>query len=389
MLFAEVNGHKELKEQLARAVTNNNLGHAILFYGPEGNNALLLAWALAQYLNCENKGADSCNNCNSCKKFNKLIHPDFHFVYPIYVSKADKKFLSVDFLVDWRKILLEQQNFNLNQWFSSINADNKNANIPAAECNEIIRKVQLKAFEADYKIVVIWQAEYLSKEGNKLLKIIEEPPNNTIFILIANDVEQILPTIQSRTRLIKVPSLTNAEMQTFLERKETFNKQQIDQIINIAEGSLIEAKILIANEGNNFNELMIRWYEAAFKNNAIEANNIIDEIQGVGKQNQKYFIEYQLNFLRQTLLYLNTKQNNKLPENEREQKLLKYLANKIDQLTIMDLVELLDKQIYYIERYANIKIQFFNLFIELSDIIRRVAVVSKQFLTTSNGNNRI
>jgi len=296
MLFAEVNGHKELKEQLARAVTNNNLGHAILFYGPEGNNALLLAWALAQYLNCENKGADSCNNCNSCKKFNKLIHPDFHFVYPIYVSKADKKFLSVDFLVDWRKILLEQQNFNLNQWFSSINADNKNANIPAAECNEIIRKVQLKAFEADYKIVVIWQAEYLSKEGNKLLKIIEEPPNNTIFILIANDVEQILPTIQSRTRLIKVPSLTNAEMQTFLERKETFNKQQIDQIINIAEGSLIEAKILIANEGNNFNELMIRWYEAAFKNNAIEANNIIDEIQGVGKQNQKYFIEYQLNF---------------------------------------------------------------------------------------------
>jgi len=377
MLFAEVNGHKELKEQLARAVTNNNLGHAILFYGPEGNNALLLAWALAQYLNCENKEADSCNNCNSCKKFNKLIHPDFHFVYPIYVSKADKKFLSVDFLVDWRKILLEQQNFNLNQWFSSINADNKNANIPAAECNEIIRKVQLKAFEADYKIVVIWQAEYLSKEGNKLLKIIEEPPNNTIFILIANDVEQILPTIQSRTRLIKVPSLTNAEMQTFLERKETFNKQQIDQIINIAEGSLTEAKILIANEGNNFNELMIRWYEAAFKNNAIEANNIIDEIQGVGKQNQKYFIEYQLNFLRQTLWYLNTKQNNKLPENEREQKLLKYLANKIDQLTIMDLVELLDKQIYYIERYANIKIQFFNLFIELSDIIRRVAVVSK------------
>lgn len=370
MLFAEVNGHNKLKRQLTTAVTNNNLGHAILFYGPEGNNALLLAWALAQFLNCENKGEDSCNNCNSCKKFNKLIHPDFHFVYPIYVNKTEKKALSVDFLQDWRKKLLEEQNFNLNQWFSSINADNKNANIPAAECSEIIRKVQLKAYEAIYKIILIWQAEYLSKEGNKLLKIIEEPPQNTIFLLVANDIEQILPTIQSRTRLIKVPPLKDADIQAYLEMKEGISAEQITQIINLSEGNLIETKTLINNESNNFSELMLSWYEAAFKNNVVEANNIIDKIQGLGKQNQKYFIEYQLNFLRQTLLYINTGLANKLPGNEREKKLLKYLANKLNQLTIMDLVQILDKQVYYVERYANIKIQFFNLFIDLADIIR-------------------
>jgi len=370
MLFAEVNGHNKLKRQLTTAVTNNNLGHAILFYGPEGNNALLLAWALAQFLNCENKGEDSCNNCNSCKKFNKLIHPDFHFVYPIYVNKTEKKALSVDFLQDWRKKLLEEQNFNLNQWFSSINADNKNANIPAAECSEIIRKVQLKAYEAIYKIILIWQAEYLSKEGNKLLKIIEEPPQNTIFLLVANDIEQILPTIQSRTRLIKVPPLKDADIQAYLEKKEGISAEQITQIINLSEGNLIETKTLINNESNNFSELMLSWYEAAFKNNVVEANNIIDKIQGLGKQNQKYFIEYQLNFLRQTLLYINTGLANKLPGNEREKKLLKYLANKLNQLTIMDLVQILDKQVYYVERYANIKIQFFNLFIDLADIIR-------------------
>jgi len=374
MQFAEVTGHNELKQQLINAVNNNNLAHATLFYGPVGNNALPLAVALAQFLNCENRKEDSCNNCNSCKKINKLIHPDLHFVYPIYVNKTEKKALSVDFLQDWREILLEQQNFNLNQWFGSIGADNKNANIPAAECSEIIRKVQLKAYEANFKIVLIWQAEYLSKEGNKLLKIIEEPPDNTIFILVANDIDKILPTIQSRTRLIKVPPLSNAEMQAYLETKEGIDMQQIPQIINLAEGSLIEAKILLGNQTNNFSELMLGWYEAAFKNNVVEANNLIDTINSLGKQNQKYFIEYQLNFLRQTLLYINTGLNNGLSGNEREQKLLQYLTKKLDQHELMNLVEILNKQIYYIDRYANIKIQFFNLFIDLADVIKGVKV---------------
>jgi len=373
MLFAEVNGHNTLKQQLAMAVTNNNLAHAVLFYGPQGNNALLLAWALAQYLNCENKNSDSCNNCNSCKKFNKLIHPDFHFVYPIH-PKNGKNTTSVDFLEDWRRMLLEEQNFNLNQWFSSIGGENKIANIPAAECSEIIRKVQLKAYEATYKVMLIWQAEYLSKEGNKLLKIIEEPPANTVFFLIANDIDQILPTIQSRTRLIKVPPLKDEAIKDYLGQKAGINSQQITQIISLAEGNLIKAKALVNNEGNNFSELMLKWYETAFKNNVIEANNLIDNIQSLGKQNQKYFIEYQLNFLRQILLFINTGLNNNPFENEREQKLLQYMANKLDQVAIMELIEILNKQIYYIERYANIKIQFFNLFIDLADIIRGVAI---------------
>lgn len=373
MLFAEVNGHSTLKQQLTTAVINNNLAHAILLYGPQGNNALLLAWALAQYLNCENRGLDSCNNCNSCKKFNKLIHPDFHFVYPIH-PKNGKNTTSVDFLQDWRRMLIEEQNFNLNQWFSNIGGENKIANIPAAECSEIIRKVQLKAYEATFKVMLIWQAEYLSKEGNKLLKIIEEPPANTVFFLITNDIERILPTIQSRTRLIKVPPLKNEAIKAYLEQKSVSNTQQINQILNLAEGDLIKAKALVNNEGNNLSELMLKWYEAAFKNNVVEANNLIDTIQNLGKQNQKYFIEYQLGFLRQILLFINTGVNNVLFENEREQKLLEYMASKLDQTVIMELIEILNKQIYYIERYANIKIQFFNLFIDLADIIRGVTV---------------
>lgn len=311
MLFAEVNGHSTLKQQLTTAVINNNLAHAILLYGPQGNNALLLAWALAQYLNCENRGLDSCNNCNSCKKFNKLIHPDFHFVYPIH-PKNGKNTTSVDFLQDWRRMLIEEQNFNLNQWFSNIGGENKIANIPAAECSEIIRKVQLKAYEATFKVMLIWQAEYLSKEGNKLLKIIEEPPANTVFFLITNDIERILPTIQSRTRLIKVPPLKNEAIKAYLEQKSVSNTQQINQILNLAEGDLIKAKALVNNEGNNLSELMLKWYEAAFKNNVVEANNLIDTIQNLGKQNQKYFIEYQLGFLRQILLFINTGVNNVL-----------------------------------------------------------------------------
>jgi len=375
MLFEEVKGHGQLKQQLKLAVKDNNLGHAVLFYGPEGNNALLLAWALAQYLNCENKGEDSCNSCSSCKKFNKLIHPDFHFVYPIYVNKTEKKALSVDFLQDWRKMLVEQQNFNLNQWFVSIGGENKNANIPAAECSEIIRKVQLKAYEANYKVMLIWQAEYLSKEGNKLLKIIEEPPANTIFLLIANNLEQILPTIQSRTRLIKVPPLSEEDIRTYLETKPELSTNKINEIVSLAEGNLVEAETLISSENNNFSELMLNWYEAAFKNDVVKANNIIDEIQSIGKQNQKYFLEYQLNFLRQVLLHVNTGANNNLSENAREQKLLLYLSGKLNQLAIMNLVEILNKQVYYIDRYANIKIQFFNLFIELVDVMRGEKVV--------------
>jgi len=373
MLFAEVYGHDSLKQQLITAVTNNNLGHSILLYGPQGNNALLLAWALAQYLNCENKNSDSCNTCNTCKKINKLIHPDFHFVYPIH-PKNGKNTTSVDFLEDWRKMLLEEQNFNLNQWFSSIGGENKIANIPAAECSEIIRKVQLKAYEATYKVILIWQAEYLSKEGNKLLKIIEEPPANTVFILIANDIDRILPTIQSRTRLIKVPLLSDDDIRTYLEKTPDLSSTQIAQIINLAEGDLVEAKILINNESNNLSELMLKWYEAAFKNDVVEVNNLIDDIQNLGKQNQKNFIEYQLSFLRQLLLFTNTGHKNKLFDNEREQKLLQYMANKLDQEVVMELVEILNKQVYYIERYANIKIQFFNLFIDLADVIRGVPI---------------
>lgn len=369
MQFKDIYGHQKEKLQLTKAVNENKLSHALLFYGADGNSALSIARALAQYLNCENRvDNDSCGSCSSCNKFSKLIHPDLHYSYPVYTKKTGSAALSVDFINEWRSLLLEQPEINVTDWFKHIGGENKNANISAAECSDIIRKLQLKNYEANYKIMIIWQADLLKKEGNKLLKIIEEPPNNTIFILITKDLDNMLDTILSRTRQIKIPLLTDETLQQLLIEKHQLDNERAGQIVALAEGDLNKALALINEVENNFSQLTIEWYQAAFKNDVAAANMLVDKIAGLGKQNQKHFINYNLNFLRQTLITQNTE---KIIDryNAREQKLLKYLSENLNLDQISNLIKHFNEQYYYIDRNVNARIQYFYVFVEFTKYI--------------------
>src|SRR4051812_38904572 len=247
MLFKDVIGQSDVKQHLAEMVQQNRLSHALLFLAKPGSGGLPLALAFAQFLVCERvngKSAsnqqgtslfdldepatpinpispftDACGECSACNKARQMVHPDIHFSYPVIPKKSGDKPKSTDFISEWREFLLQNPYGNVYDWLQFIGADNKQGNITAEECNDIIRQLSLKSFESEYKILLMWMPEYLGKEGNKLLKLIEEPPANTLFILVAESEGQILQTILSRTQLVKVPQLENADVEAALQAR--------------------------------------------------------------------------------------------------------------------------------------------------------------------------
>src|SRR3982750_3606918 len=260
MQFSNVIGQQVLKKELPELMQDNRLAHALIFLGKEGSGALSLALAFAQFVACEKgnppagakKGTslfgeasaveririmDSCGVCPSCIKAQKFVHPDIHFSYPVVTKKAGTPPISTDYITEWREFISLYPYGNVYDWLQFIGAENKQGNITANECNDIIRKLSLKTFESDYKVLVMWMPEYLGNEGNKLLKLIEEPPANTLFILVAENESLILPTILSRTQLIKVPALTADEISNALESSAKVSAEQARQVALIADGN--------------------------------------------------------------------------------------------------------------------------------------------------------
>src|SRR5688572_28198421 len=216
MLFKDVIGQQDLKRKLIADARKNTVSHAQLLLGPLGHGGLPLALAFSQYLNCENpKEDDSCGVCPSCSKAGKLIHPDIHFSFPF--PKVDKKERCDEFIHDWREALQENPYLDLFSWMSRFEAENKQPNIPIRECHDIFHKLSLKAFESPYKVVVLWLPEYLGKEGNSLLKILEEPPDRTVFIFVAENSDMMLPTILSRMQIIKIPHIEYGALEEALQ----------------------------------------------------------------------------------------------------------------------------------------------------------------------------
>ncbi|RZL18082.1 MAG: hypothetical protein EOO89_05830, partial [Pedobacter sp.] len=215
MRFKDILGQEAVKKQLINTVKESRVSHAQLFLSPDGSGAFPLAIAYAQFINCLDKGDDdSCGECSSCRKYERYIHPDLHFSYPFFASKDVKT--AVDVLDEWRKMLTEDPYFDMDIWRSKLSAENKQATINIAECHDIIKKLSYKAFEADTKVLIMWLPEYLEKEGNALLKIIEEPPAGTLFLLVGTNQDQILSTLLSRTQIVKIPGLSNADIEDHL-----------------------------------------------------------------------------------------------------------------------------------------------------------------------------
>lgn len=369
MQFKEIIGQEHIKAHLIQTVKENRVSHAQLFLSSEGSGALPLAIAYAQYINCQDKGEnDSCGTCSSCRKYERYIHPDLHFSYPFFASKDVK--VAIDVLEEWRTMLLNDPYFNLDIWRSKLNAENKQANINIAECHDIIKKLSYKAFEAETKVLIMWLPEFLDKEGNALLKIIEEPPANTLFILVAQNQEQILSTILSRTQLIKIPKLNSAEIEEYLINKAQLMSHQAEEFSFLADGNLIEAKLLLNDSPNNNASYFAEWLRMGFGNKVLAMISFTETAASWGRENQKNFLKYGINFLREcSLLLSGGDELVKLPPQTLEVA-IKLSTHVLNLAMVEALIVELEKAHYHIERNANPKILFLDVSLHLVKIIK-------------------
>ena len=400
MQFQSITGQKAIKEQLAQMVQHNRLSHALLFLGKEGSGALQLALAFAQYITCEKvngkqpaaepslfgepdpgsgirdlaSGSDSCGTCPSCKKANELIHPDIHFSYPVIPRKPGDKPISTDYIKEWREFIATNPYGNVYDWLQFIGAENKQGNITAHECNDIIRKLNLKSFESEYKILIMWLPEFLGKEGNKLLKLIEEPPPNTLFILVAENEDLILPTILSRTQLVKVPMLSKLDVEAALELKEGVNMEKARQVAAVTEGNFREALQLLQHADDDWEAMLREWLNAVIRTGPVAQVKWIDETAKLGREKQKQFLKYFIHLLEQAIRI------RAIEPTDNDQRSTDYdfalRLNKICSIEQQEaIITELDKASYYIERNANAKMLFHALSIRLYHIINNKSLI--------------
>jgi DNA polymerase-3 subunit delta' len=405
MQFKNIIGQAEVKEQLVQMIQNNRLSHALLFLGKEGSGSLSLATAFAQFIVCENTGGkkqkpiiaevsmfgdvepavvmqdsvtatDACGVCSACLKANELVHPDIHYSYPVIPRKPGDKPISTDYIKEWREFFVATPYANVYDWLQFIGAENKQGNITATECNDIIRKLNLKSFESEYKILIMWLPEFLGKEGNKLLKLIEEPPANTLFLLVAENEEQILQTIISRTQLVKIPLLTNKEVQTALEQQD-IAPDRAQQVAALSEGNFREALLLLESAADDWQGLLREWLNAILKGGPVAQVKWIDDISKQGREKQKQFVKYFIHLLEQAVR-LNAigddpQNTQSIAGNERDFALR---LNKLCSLAQQEaIINELDKASYYIERNANAKMLFHALSIKLYHIISNNSLI--------------
>jgi len=399
MQFSKIINQQAVKQQLVELIQHNRLSHALLFLSKEGTGALSLAFALAQYLTCERANpksqktnsnislseltthdsrltTDSCGICPSCLKASQLVHPDIHYSYPVVTKKTGTPPLSIDYAAEWREFIKLSPYGNVYDWLQFIGAENKQGNITANECNDIIRKLSLKSFESEYKILIMWMPEYLGAEGNKLLKLIEEPPPNTLFILVAENETLLLPTIVSRCQMIKIPALETSDIEKALMERNNTDAVKARQVAATAEGNYREALQLLQHAEEDWQSLLRDWLNSIIKTGPISQTKWVEEISRLGREKQKQFLRYFNHLLEQSIRSKVMGSNVWLPDNEKDfTDRLNRLADISQQQAI---IEELDRATYYIERNANTKILFHALTIKLYHIIQDKIV----FLTT-------
>ena len=375
MQFSNVIGQQALKQRLIQSVATNRVSHAQLFLGPEGSGKLALALAYAQYINCKNRSErDSCGVCSSCIKYSKLSHPDLHFIFPTTTNKKVKKDPeSVLFLDEWRHFAIEKEAyFTANQWYDYLGVENKQGTIYARDANEIIRKLQFKAFEADYKITIIWMVEKINPTAaNKLLKLLEEPPDKTIFILIAEEQEQILPTVRSRAYLVKIPKITDKDMLQALTEKFQCREADVRDAMLMAQGNWIDALSLYENteEEKYYYQTFQQWMRLCFKVAMIELADFSANIATIGREKQKAFLQYGLQLFRNGLLF-NTQigQLVRLPGDEYD--FHAKFAAFVHGGNVLQMVKLMEDSILHIERNANPSILFMDTSLKMVKLLK-------------------
>jgi DNA polymerase-3 subunit delta' len=385
----QIVGQQRTKDFLSALAAGGRVPHALLFLSTTGGGGLAMATAFAQLLQCEKAGGppdaddgglfgpaepviqeaaervEACGECAACRKAAQYIHPDIHFSFPTVGTNA----VSTDFLKEWRAFLAEAPYADANSWLQRLGAENKQGNINKEECNAILKKLSLKAFEGRYKILIMWLPEYLGKEGNRLLKLIEEPPEQTIFLLVAENQDLILNTILSRCQLVKLDPLSDDEVMQGLVAQRGLNPERARQIAFLSGGDFGAALSLADTPANDDAQLLLDWLRKCWRGHAVEMVRWTEEFARLGRENQKQFLQYGLHFLREMLSLISTG-STLLRLRPDELATAQNMAKVLDFDKIVQIAELLNDNVYYIERNANPKILFLDTSIRMHRIMK-------------------
>jgi DNA polymerase-3 subunit delta' len=366
MQFKQITGQDAIKQRLITSVNENRVSHAQLFLGPEGSGSLALAVAYAQYLSCEDKQPDdSCGVCSSCRKYQKLMHPDLHFSYPTFGTPKES---SIDFIEQWRTAFTENPYLSLDTWRGYLDSGNKQANINILECHQIIKKLSFKPFESVYKVLILWLPEYLDKQGNALLKVIEEPQPNTLFLLVAQNQDQILNTILSRTQLIKIPCLSFDDIKNHLIAQHNQTETAASEIAYLSNGNMTEALSMLQQDAKGYHNLFVQWLRLCFANKGLEVLSFVDQSSKMGRENQKNFIRYGINFIRECcLISAGAERMVHLPDQELDT--ARKMAKVMNVAQSETIIGELEKAHYHIERNANPKILFLDVSLQIIKVL--------------------
>lgn len=378
MLFREIVGQDSIKERLRKSVHDGRISHAQLFFGPSGTGKLPIALAYARYILCENRtGEDACGTCPSCIKINKFVHPDLHFVFPVVNTKqGGTATVSDHFVEQWREALMNNPYLTENQWYEIIGAENKQGFISRNESNAVLRKLSLKTYESEYKILIIWLAEKMNASAaNSLLKLLEEPPDKTVFLLVAESTDRILPTILSRTQMIRVPPLDGEAIKKGLEDKYPGMDEKIQDNIRRANGDFSAAIRLMEQderEEENFSEFVFLMRKCYGKE-IIEIQKWTEKMASWGRERLKDFLTYGLRMIRENFM-LNLKQDQISYMSKKEAEFSERFSAFIHRGNVSEMAREFELAIEHVEANGYARLILLDLAIKNILLLKREAV---------------
>jgi DNA polymerase-3 subunit delta' len=375
MQFSEVLDQTRIKERLINSAKTGRVSHAQMIVGNEGAGGLPLALAYATYLSCsDKKDQDSCGKCSSCVKYIKLEHPDLHLFFPNNTGKEVKKNPSSgQFVNDWRRSVLKSPYLNLSDWLNDLGVGNKIGILSERDSAEILATTSLKNYESEYRIILIWMAEKMNEScANKILKVIEEPPPKTVFLLVVEDTENMLDTIQSRVQAVHLPPLNDEVIAERLIRDYELDSQSAHSIALRSDGNYHMAlKLAHAGDDNDINEFFIRWMRLCFSGNSVEIFKLADEFHSLGRERQKEWLQAASNMLRKASIHKWQTNSGLVGEQE---KFVANFAKFMDPLVSMKLLSILDEASSQISRNAFAKIVLADMSFSIGGILRQKAV---------------
>ena len=368
MFFRDIIGQEEIKRQLIKNVQENKIAHAQLFCGGEGVGKLPLAIAYARYISCFNPSEkDACGKCANCIKFNNLAHPDLHFIFPVVKKKSSKDVVSDDYIAEWRELIAKTPYFNLPAWLEEMGAENQQAQIYVKESNEIIRKLSLKSSQGGYKIIIIWLPEKMNQEcSNKLLKLLEEPAEQTVFLLVSEEPDMLLTTIQSRTQRINLKGIDEKDLKEVLINIHGLQEQDAINIAHQSEGNFLKAieSISLNEENKLFFDLFVALMRLSYQRKIKEMKAWSEKVATMGREKQKHFLSYCQRMIRENFIYNFHNRSITYLGNEEEAFSTRF-APFINERNVMEIRNELNEAQRHIEQNVNAKMVFFDFSLKM------------------------